>query len=575
MITFSGLVLGAIAQAFLDALAGKVTEEILSKLKRDPARNALKQALGAAIRRYAQENLRLELVPPLLQQDGPLTEPSVAEELAQIVRFQRDPDYNRIGQNWRAYLDSPPPWCDFTFEAQRLVKFFQDELRETETFRPVFMLKTLDAIATSSATTVQSLSNIEAQLADLIALMSSRFETVMGYFSRALPGVRDEIRDYTWYIEEKTHDFVGREFIFDEIKGFTEKHPRGYFLVRGDPGAGKTALAAQLVKLQGYVHHFNIRPTGINKTDLFLRNICAQIIACYKLEHPAPTERMLQSGEFLITLLEEVSHKLRANERAIIVVDALDEVDNSGIASGENILYLPITLPQGIYFIATLRRSEVKLRIECEQQTLYIDPDSPGNKADIRKYIEQVLTRPGVQAYIAAQGITGIAFVDILEDKSRGNFMYLRYVLPDIERGIYKDLKLELLPEGLENYYQDHWQRMRGKDMEAWFNYKLPVLMELAAAEYPVSINMIQQFSKVRDRARIVAVLQEDVWGQFLHVNVVSYDGGMQKRYSLYHPSFQDFLLRKDEFEEGVSFIDARKSIISSFTSELFGDEYE
>ena len=84
---------------------------------------------------------------------------------------------------------------------------------------------------------------------------------------------------------------------------------------------------------------------------------------------------------------------------------------------------------------------------------------------------------------------------------------------------------------------------MRGKDTEAWFSYKLPVLMRLAAAEYPMSIDMIQQLSKVRDRARIVAVLQEGEWGQFLHVDAVPYEGGTQKRYSLYHPSFQEFLL--------------------------------
>jgi len=381
------------------------------------------------------------------------------------------------------------------------------------------------------------------------------------------PRVHEEIRDYTWYISEKTRNFVGRDFIFKQIQDFTDKQPCGYFLVRGDPGAGKTALAAQLVKTRGLVHHFNIRSMGIKWTDLFLRNICAQLIAKYKLEGPVPSEKDLRDGGILATLLIKVAQRLQVNETALIVIDALDEVDDASLASGINVLYLPEILPEKIYIIATVRQN-APVKLPIEHHSLYIEPNSPENKADIRKYIEQALTRLGIQAYISAQGITKEAFVDHLEDKSEGNFMYLRYILPDIETGVYNDLKFESLPSGLKGYYEAHWQRMHGTDDEIWFKYKLPVLMALAAAEAPVTIGMIQAFSGVQEPERVTALLEEGQWGQFLHKEEVP--SSTQKRYSIYHASFREFLLKKEELKEaGVNFIDAKRRINTFYLSKL------
>jgi hypothetical protein len=57
-------------------------------------------------------------------------------------------------------------------------------------------------------------------------------------------------------------------------------------------------------------------------------------------------------------------------------------------------------------------------------------------------------------------------FVTQLANKSENNFMYLKYVLPDIKNGKYKDLSIESLPQGLQAYYEDHWRRMGMTDKE-------------------------------------------------------------------------------------------------------------
>ena len=566
------IVLEKIGESLLDALTGKVTDEAWSKLKRDPAKTALRHALGAAIERYGTSQQRLDLARPLLEMDGFLTLPAVANELAQFVRFEREPNAELIGQQWKASMDNPPPSCDFTSEAKRLLEYLQVELRSTEVFRPAFDAKSLDAIAASAAASTESLAHIEAELADLAQLLTTRFSDLSRSFVGASFNIREQIRDYTRFLQEKTHDFVGRQFVFDAVTRFTNTQPRGYYFIRGDPGIGKSALAAQMVRTNGYVHHFNIRGEGINKTDTFLRNVCAQLIGVYQLNHTFLPPETTQDAGFINRLLGEVSDTLGPQRKAIIVVDALDEVDTLGLSPGANALYLPVTLPQGIYVIITTRKIPIDLRIDCERETLDIEHDSAGNIADIREYVERAVSRPGIRVYIAAQGIDNALFIDHLVEKSEGNFMYLHYVLPEIEHGYYKDLGLEALPAGLQNYYEDHWRRMRGKDEDEWFKYKLPVVMALTVVKEPVSIDLIADFSKVRERARIREVLHE--WGQFLHEEQVPYEGDLQKRYHVYHASFHDFIAKKEVVEdERVSRKEAHKKIADVLWSELFGNE--
>lgn len=420
---------------------------------------------------------------------------------------------------------------------------------------------------------VEDIEDIEARLAALNELMTTHFGNLTRSFAGTSPGIYNHILDYTGFIEEKTRGFVGRQFVFDMVDQFVQANPRGYFFIRGDPGIGKSALAAQMVKTNGYIHHFNIRAEGINKASNFLTNVCAQLIAAYDLDHTALPPEAIQDAGFLTKLLGQVSDRLSPDEKVIIVVDALDEVDTVGLAQGVNPLYLPLILPQGTYMVATSRKvDKVKLRIECEQAQLFIEQNSDDNIADIRQYVEQAVEGEGIQAYIVARGIDNETFVTHLVNKSQGNFMYLRYVLPEIERGAYKDLELAAIPVGLQNYYDDHWRRMRGQDEEAWFKYKLPVVVALTVVKEPVSIDLIADFSKVQERPRIRAVLRE--WAQFLYEEQVEHEGGWQKRYRIYHASFHDFIASKEEVaDERVDLKAGEAQIADDLWDELFGDE--
>jgi hypothetical protein len=201
------------------------------------------------------------------------------------VRFNREPDTQPIGQQWEVALDNPPPGINFAEEAKRLLEYLKLELRATEVFGPVFDSKTLDVIAKNVPISTEQSSTICVQLDALAGLVTTGFADLMRTFEQTALRVRDQIIDYTSLIVGKTDSFVGRQFVFDEVERFINTNPRGYFFIGGGPGIGKTALAAQMVKINGYVHHFNIRTQGINSVDAFLRNICAQLIAKYQLDN--------------------------------------------------------------------------------------------------------------------------------------------------------------------------------------------------------------------------------------------------------------------------------------------------
>lgn len=348
---------------------------------------------------------------------------------------------------------------------------------------------------------------------------------------------------FSTLIEEKTKDFVGRHFVVKQLDEFMKRSPSGYFIIKGEAGIGKSALMAHLVKEQKYVHHFVVGTQGINRADQFLANVCAQLIAKYKLDRPAwlPPEASRDSA-FFGSLLEEVSPGLAEKEKAIILVDALDEVDWRA-HPWENVLYLPPSLPDGIVMVVTSRhKGDMPLQVE-QSQVFYLDPDSPGNQEDVLAYISQFARREAIQQRLQAWDTTVDELAQTMLDKSEGNFMYLHYVLPAIERGEFVNGTLAELPQGLKDYYERHWRQIRTVNEDTWVEFRQPVICYLAVAREPVTVWQVADWAKVPP-ARVLAAVRD--WREFLEEE--ARDEG--KRYRIYHASFQDFLADKDEAKE-------------------------
>ena len=346
--------------------------------------------------------------------------------------------------------------------------------------------------------------------------------------------------EFQTVIDDKTKLFCGRQFVFNAINQFIKDHKNGYFTILGDAGMGKSAIAAKYIKDNpGTICFFNIRAEGRNRPDVFLKLIRQQL-----------TKRFdLQNGENddLSTLLTKASQKLADDENLVIVIDALDEVDQDDHG---NLLNLPMYLPDNVYLILTRRpyNSDEK-RLTLSPNTKYVEldlrQDQDNSKDDIKSYILEFMALPKYQSdldnWINKQnGLNKAQFVDTIAAKSENNFMYLRLVLEAIAdpEGFYQDEKLEQLPAGLEDYYYSHW-RIMGMTKKPLPKDKSKIIYVMCALKSAVSREMIVKYSQ-EDAFTVQEVLKN--WTQFLQKQ----ENYQPPRYRFYHESYRDFLERQD-----------------------------
>jgi len=377
-----------------------------------------------------------------------------------------------------------------------------------------------------------------------------------------IPNIAPYPEEFKTLIKDKIKLFSGRQFVFDAIQDFINNHPNGYFTVVGNPGMGKSAISAKYVlDNPETVCFFNIRATGMNRPELFLKKIRQQLINRYQLQDVADAD--------LSTLLTKVRDKLSAREPLVIVVDALDEVDQE--ASG-NILYLPTTLPDGIYFILTRRpyhQNEKRLNFSpnIPSQELDLSNKIQENSRDVKNHIWQLLNqgeyKQGLSQWIEKQSqVSNHDFVEEIAAKSENNFMYLHYVLSAIAEGFYNDKPLDELPVGLQGYYENHWQLM-GMTSKPLPKNKIKIVYVMCALCSAASREVISTYSK-QNELTVQEVL--DGWEQFLQKQ----ETYQPPRYRFYHESFRDFLHRREIVQAaGVNLPNISAEVANNMTEGL------
>lgn len=344
--------------------------------------------------------------------------------------------------------------------------------------------------------------------------------------------------DFRPLVEERTRDFVGREFVFDRI-GRTMRDstfPSGYILVTGEPGIGKTSVIAQLVKTYGWVHHFNVAASGIVSTAHFLANVCAQLIVRYGLDHHELPPRATEDGGFLKRLLTEAAAASR--EPVVLLVDAIDEA-RSDVATNQ--LCLPESMPPGVFAIVSSRdRSWYRLRTESLRHISIAD-DDPANLADLRAYVERYLSThlDVMNERLARLKMSPTDFVSTMTERSEGNFLYVVHVLNAIVDGSSLLERLgaaDQLPLGLREYYRFHWQTMEMSNPNRFAALYQPILLHFAVAGEAVSVTAIARWTGLSetDVSQVITA-----WREFLNEEPGS---AGERRYRIYHKSFLDYL---------------------------------
>lgn len=341
----------------------------------------------------------------------------------------------------------------------------------------------------------------------------------------------------------KLEQFVGRQWLISQIDHFLHQHDRGYVLIEGEAGVGKTSFLASLVHRRGYIHVFIEQARGLDNAARALRSLAAQIIRNWSLQHwfaddvlPGVAAR----PDFLRRLLATAARRrdlIHPDQPIVLVIDGLDE---AGVPPGQNALGLPRTLPHGVYIIASHRLGSLELVIEGPVQTFTILADDPRHRADMQHYLEQVLASPPLSEDIQTSGYTHHYAVAALLATSQGNWTYLAHIIEELERSranpTSPPIQLEALPNTIWAYYA-HWVRRQRETLGAWDTCWLPLLGTLCAVWEPVSMALLCKLAGLPDIPASLPTVLHHAWAPFLLILPKP-----ESRYALGDTMFRDFL---------------------------------
>jgi len=345
-----------------------------------------------------------------------------------------------------------------------------------------------------------------------------------------------------WSVFERVNlkDFVGREWLLAQVDAFLRDHDRGYFILEAEAGLGKTTFLAWVTRERGYVHHFTELAPGLDGIGRSLKNLAAQLVLAFQLS-PYEAEGVLPGAaarpDYLLRLLKQAADQRHHGEKIVLVVDALDE---AGTPQRQNVLGLPEVLPEGVFIIVSQRPVSVTLHVDSAttpRRRFHLVADSGENQEDLRRFLELATTWPGITQALRDSNYKPEQFATILLQKCDGVWIYLHYVIHEIDRGERSPLDLHALPDGMVHYYARYWQGWRDEDEEKWYEIYLPLLTTLAAAQEPVTVELLVGWADVKISAQQLRRLLNERWGPFLAIT----GQGRQTRYRFYHATLREF----------------------------------
>lgn len=403
-------------------------------------------------------------------------------------------------------------------------------------------------------------------------------------------------------IAERAEGFVGREWVLDEVAEWMDHGAGRFLLITGEPGSGKTALAAWLAgagpsgqdakassKLArvrdewGAGHFCNARgQSGTLNPNRFAQSLAHQLSDFYddyaeavlrridpqinihlgarqnwgrligaKIENLIVDSNALDMYNRTVREPLEVLFGRRPNLRLFILVDALDEALTFGLPNIVTLLAGSDDLPPSVRFLLTSRNEPRVLEQFDQIRRLDLSEarhDADAN-ADIRAYVQQRLAEDRIERSLAGVGPPqGVE--DAIVAYAAGNFLYAEFLLDEVADGKRSLEDLVSLPRGLYGLYRSFLNRLIPGMLQAetnvrWAGQFQPLLGSLSVATPSAPHDILPRWLG-RPEGEVEALL-DDV------IQVTEYDDSSDGGgYRLYHVSMAEFLASKRYQENGA-----------------------
>ena len=374
-------------------------------------------------------------------------------------------------------------------------------------------------------------------------------------------------------IERLTEGFTGREWVFEEVDRWLQQDNERFFILTGEPGVGKSAIAARLTQLRLDIaaYHFCMAGrSGTIEPNNVLLSLAAQLIDYFPdyaeaLANTIKPLRLSVNVEITIETIKDSEvrgvvinnlHTQNPQEALNVVLQRalaalpnppqqpvlllIDSLDEAVTLRGDNNLVTLLAetndLPPWVRFVFTTRPERRVLRYFEQLKPYTLVAESQMNLDDIRQYIENRVGKEKMQAQLQLAEVEPQTFVNRLTELSTGNFLYTKILLNDIEAGRQTLDDLSALPQSLDEIYHGFLKRFTVTEWEERYQ---PILGVLAVAQEPITEVQLAHFTgigqgKIRQNLGVVR--------QFLDI---SDDGHGRETFSVFHQSLRDYLLNE------------------------------
>lgn len=337
----------------------------------------------------------------------------------------------------------------------------------------------------------------------------------------------------TDYLNIARENFIGRQWLYREIENAFKPVRQGAsgVLIIGDPGAGKSALSAQLVcsrtssrtihdHVLGY-HLCKHSDKNTQNAGKFVRNL-AQMIARrlpeygYIVANSSFIQRSLNTDcvtiqdpvgcfeQAILTPLKTLTNEPKENW--YIIIDALDECLTQSETSHSIVYLLNNKLPRFPSWLKLVMTSRNESSVSLSSNSvlkLIIDPEDVRNIEDIELFLTTKFYRDGpllqqVKIWFGDNSIENTArLIAALLSKSQGNFLFVKEMLHHWETSKAGKGDPYALPETLGELYYSYFERLYNRREQ--FKPIRRVLELLVATFQPLSQKEIFEVLKMKE----------------------------------------------------------------------------
>ncbi|KAL9974417.1 hypothetical protein ACROYT_G011444 [Oculina patagonica] len=305
----------------------------------------------------------------------------------------------------------------------------------------------------------------------------------------------------------KRYDRDTRQWFFDDIDPWFHNpgNSRAYVLL-GDPGVGKSVIAAVLAKRMGSVGHLGAayfcRHNDGTRNDprYLLGTIASQLCECNSqynaiVRGEGRVRYLLHNSnlgikELFTKLLQEPLAKCNLNQqRKLLIIDALDETEYK---SREDFLDLIMhrfpLLPEWLVFFITSRPEDsVQFRLKKYNPCVKICAGNSDQQNVYQQHEQDIQTFLKKRIDFSRLSCT----VEDISRKCHGLFLYAHYIVEELKLSVDSGKKLnqlsDLFPGDIDDFFLQNFKRVYGQVGHDLFK-KLFGCAIVAPSPLPVSI---------------------------------------------------------------------------------------